>query len=56
MTFAEYYARYALDQELFERTLRSVLAAEPAVPAFTLMNAVAQTRARALLAQMDDLF
>ena len=56
VTFAEYYARYALDQELFERTLRSVLAAEPAVPAFTLMNAVAQTRARALLAQMDDLF
>ena len=56
VTFAEYYARYALDQELFERTLRNVLAAEPAVPEFTLMNAVAQTRARALLAQMDDLF
>ncbi|HRT04175.1 MAG TPA: TRAP transporter TatT component family protein [Kiritimatiellia bacterium] len=56
VTFAEYYARYALDQELFERTLRNVLAADPAVPEFTLMNAVAQTRARALLAQMDDLF
>ena len=56
VTFAEYYARYAFDQELFERTLRNVLAAEPAVPEFTLMNAVAQARARALLAQMDDLF
>lgn len=56
VTFAEYYARYAFDQELFERTLRDVLAAEPAVPEFTLMNAVAKTRARALLAQMDDLF
>ena len=56
VTFAEYYARYAFDQELFEGTLRDVLAAEPAVPEFTLMNAVAQTRARALLAQVDDLF
>ena len=56
VTFAEYYARYAFDQELFERTLREVLAAEPTVPEFTLMNAVAKTRARALLAEEDDLF
>jgi hypothetical protein len=56
VTFAEYYARYAFDPELFERTLRDVLAAEPAVPEYTLMNAVAKARARALLAQMDDLF
>lgn len=56
VTFAEYYARYAFDQKLFEKTLQGVLAAEPAAPEFTLMNAVAKMRARALLAQMDDLF
>lgn len=56
VTFAEFYARYALDQELFERTLRNVLAAEPGVPEFTLMNAVAKMRAQTLLSQMDDLF
>ena len=56
VTFAEYYARYAFDQELFEQTLQAVLAAEPDAPGFTLMNAVARMRAQALLAQVDDLF
>lgn len=56
VTFAEFYARYAYDQELFERSLNQVLAAEPQEPRFTLMNSVAKTRARDLLAQVDDLF
>ena len=56
MTFAEFYARYAFDPELFEQTLRNVLAADPKVPEYTLMNSVAQRRARVLLDQMDDLF
>jgi hypothetical protein len=56
VTFAEFYARYAYDPELFEETLRQVLLAEPKVPEFTLMNAVAKTRAQALLDQVDDLF
>jgi hypothetical protein len=56
VTFAEFYARYAFDQELFENTLKQVLAAEPKVPGFTLMNAVAKTRAQSLLDQVDDLF
>jgi hypothetical protein len=56
VTFAEFYARYAFDQELFESTLKQVLAAEPKESRFTLMNAVAKTRAQALLAQVDDLF
>lgn len=56
VTFAEFYARYALDQDLFERTLKSVLDADPKVPEYTLMNAVAQMRARGLLDQVDDLF
>lgn len=56
VTFAEYYARYSFDRQLFESALLDVLAAEPDVPEYTLMNAVAKARARALLAQMDDLF
>lgn len=56
VTFAEFYARYALDQELFERVLQEVLAAEPKTPEFTLMNSVAKMRAQRLLGQVDDLF
>ena len=56
VTFAEFYARYAFDQELFERTLNQVVSAEPKIPEFTLMNAVARMRAQALLGQLDDFF
>lgn len=56
VTFAEFYARYAYDQDLFETTLNQVLAAQPQTPEFTLMNAVAKARAQALLDQVDDLF
>ena len=56
VTFAEFYARYAFDQELFETTLKRVVEATPSVPAFTLMNAVAQKRAQTLLDQVNDLF
>lgn len=56
VTFAEYYARYAFDPELFEETLTQVLAATPAEPKFTLMNAVAQMRAKDLLEQMEEFF
>ena len=56
VTFAEFYARYAFDPELFESTLNEVLVAEPDVPKFTLMNAVAKMRARELLAQMEEFF
>jgi len=56
VTFAEFYARYAFDQPLFEKTLKEVLAATPEIPEYTLMNAVAQLRAQALLDKADDLF
>ena len=56
VTFAEFYARYAFDQELFESTLKRVVEATPSVLAFTLMNAVAQKRAQALLNQVNELF
>ena len=56
VTFAEFYARYAFDRELFERTLQDVVDAAPDVPEFTLMNSVAQMRARELLDQIDEYF
>ena len=56
VVFAEFYARYALDQDLFERILKEVLAAEPQTPRYTLMNSVAKMRAQRLLDQVDDLF
>ena len=56
VTYAEFYARYAFDHDLFESILKTVLAANPQTPEFTLMNAVAKMRAQALLNQIDDLF
>jgi len=56
VTFAEFYARYAFNQELFETTLNEVLAAEPEASEYTLMNTVAQMRAQSLLDKTDDLF
>jgi len=56
VTFAEFYARYAFNPELFEETLTQVLDASPDVPEFTLMNAVAKMRARVLLDQMEEMF
>lgn len=56
VVFAEYYARYTLDQELFESTLQSVLDWDGDAPHLTLMNRAAQIRAKALLKKVDDLF
>lgn len=56
VTFAEFYARYAFKPELFEETLEQVIAADPQVREFTLMNAVAQQRAQGLLDQLDEWF
>lgn len=56
VTFAEFYARYAQDRDLFEKTLNEVLAADPANPDLALMNEVAKKRARALLGMVDDFF
>ena len=56
VTFAEFYARYTLDRDLFERTLREVVAHPDTRPEFGLMNAVARKRAQDLLARADDLF
>ncbi|GAB2655753.1 TRAP transporter TatT component family protein [Arenimonas aestuarii] len=53
---AETYARLVYDQPLHDRLLADVLAAEPAEPGFTLMNVLAQERARALVVSGREFF
>ncbi len=47
--FARQYARLVFDQELHDRLLREVLAADPNQPGLTLSNVLAQEQARELL-------
>ncbi len=54
--FAQYYARLVFDQELHDRLLNEVLAADPVAPGFTLTNTLAQDRARKLLESGKDYF
>ncbi len=55
--YADYYARKALDRELFVSTLKKVLdTPADVVPELTLMNTVARHRAEALLEKADEYF
>jgi TRAP transporter T-component len=54
--YAQYYARLVFDQELHDRLLNEVLAASPEAPRLTLINVLAQQRAKALLASSKDYF
>ncbi len=54
--YAQFYARLVFDQALHDRLLGEVLAADPHVPNLTLINLLAQQRARALLASGKDYF
>jgi len=54
--YAQYYARLVFDQELHDRLLNEVIAAAPEAPKLTLMNVLAQERAKALLASGKDYF
>lgn len=56
VAFAEFYARYAFDRELFEKTLREVIDHKTDAPDSRLMNEVARERARVLLDRADELF
>jgi tetratricopeptide (TPR) repeat protein len=56
VVYAEFYARYTFDRELYEKLLREVLAAPDADRDSALMNSVARKRAQALLEQADDWF
>lgn len=53
---AQYYARLVFDQELHDRLLEEVLAADPKAPGFTLTNTLAQSLARKLQASGKDYF
>lgn len=54
--FAESYARLVFDRELHDRLLAEVIAADPKVPGLTLINTVAQVRARKLMESADEYF
>jgi len=54
--YAERYARLVFDQELHDKLLNEALAADPHAPGLTLINTVAQQRARKLLESGKDYF
>lgn len=54
--YAQHYARLVFDRELHDRLVDEVLTADPVVPRLTLINVLAQERARALKATADDYF
>lgn len=54
--FAEKYARMLFDRELHDRLLNEVLAADPEVPQLTLMNTIAQQKAKILLQNANQYF
>jgi len=56
VAFARHYARGLYDQELHDRLLNEVLAADPAKPGLVLLNTLAQREARELLASGADFF
>jgi hypothetical protein len=51
VVYARQYARLVFDQELHHRLLTDVLAGDPNVPGYVLINTVAQQEAMALLAE-----
>ncbi len=56
VAFARHYARGIYNQELHDRLLNEVLAAEPNKPSLALLNTLAQREARELLASGVDFF
>ena len=54
--FADSYARLLYDRELHDKLLHEVMAADPNVPGYTLLNVLAQRDAADLLASADDYF
>jgi len=54
--YAERYARMVFDQDLHDRLLREVMAAEETRDAHTLTNAIAKQKARRLLAESPEYF
>lgn len=56
VAYARRYARLVFDRELHDRLLKEVLAADPDVEGYALMNALARREAEALLESGEDYF
>ena len=56
VVYARQYARLVFDQELHNQLLNEVLAGDPDVPGYVLINTVAQEEAAALLAEEAEYF
>lgn len=56
VVYAQQYARLTYNKQLYERLLKQVLAADPVVPGMTLANELAQEKAKAMLAKVNDYF
>ncbi|MEP7042291.1 MAG: TRAP transporter TatT component family protein [Dokdonella sp.] len=54
--YAQYYARLVFDRELHDKLLNEVIAADPHSPGLTLINTLAQQRAKKLLESGKDFF
>jgi len=54
--YAQYYARLMFDRKLHDRLLHEVIDAQTHVPGYTLLNTLAQKRARELLKSGEDYF
>lgn len=54
--YAQFYARLVFDQALHDRLLNEVLVADPVAPKLTLINTLAQRKAKALLESGKDYF
>ena len=54
--YAQFYARLVFDQTLHDKLLNEVLAADPVAPKLTLINTLAQRKAKALLESGKDYF
>lgn len=54
--YADSYARLLYNRELHDRLLNEVMAADPNVPGYTLLNVLAQRNAAEMLASADDYF
>jgi len=54
--YAQFYARLVFDQELHDRLLNQVLAADPVAPRLTLINVLAKRKAKALLESGKEYF
>jgi tetratricopeptide (TPR) repeat protein len=56
LLYAQKYARLVFDKDLHDRLLRQVIDAKVEVNDMTLINTIAKSRARELLAESDDYF